>query len=273
LEYYFDLLAQFVHHERMQKLRDACSTIALYLDEVTDLSVHSQLLLCATYINKHGVFASEMLELFDVSQKGGTVGANIDLIVTNFLIANDLKSKVDFGSTDGASNVCDAPSQGYMTSYSALFTKRLRSEGQTFFAWWCLCHRSNLALGDLLKSAHLKDFITFLRSLVSHLKSSAQKYQEIGEQVEGMEKLKEVLGESTRQLEREILGKVGNEEILSEEDQVEIDDIKQSLKDKKLDLNQCTAQLKAAGKRRRLRSYLIVRWLSFFNSIESVIAL
>ena len=144
-----------------------------------------------------------------------------------------------------------------------------------------------MGLGDLLEAPSLISFITFLRALISHLKTSAQKYEKIGEKIEEVERLVQELGSSTEQLEKQVLEKEGGDEVLTEEDQAEIDEIKKQLKvqahthththtrtqDKKINLADSTAKLKAAGRRRRLRGYLVVRWLSFFNSIDSVYAM
>ena len=41
--------------------------------------------------------------------------------------------------------------------------------------WWCIAHRTNLALGDVLKEN--KEFIQFLRLLVAYTHNSAHKGQ------------------------------------------------------------------------------------------------
>ena len=142
---YFDLLTEFLQDERLKKARFAITSLALYLDEATDLSITSQLLLCASFVDADGKFCDQLLEIFDVSEKGATVGASMAVRVGNFLLR-----LVDF------LNVCAYPSAGYKVSCSKKLEDQLHADKQAFFTWWCLCHRLNLALQDMLKDPTLK---------------------------------------------------------------------------------------------------------------------
>ena len=153
---YFDLLTEFLQDERLKKARFAITSLALYLDEATDLSITSQLLLCASFVDADGKFCDQLLEIFDVSEKGATVGASMAVRVGNFLLSKDLLRLVDFLNTDGVSNVCAYPSAGYKVSCSKKLEDQLHADKQAFFTWWCLCHRLNLALQDMLKDPTLK---------------------------------------------------------------------------------------------------------------------
>ena len=166
---YFVYLTEFFHEERLAKMRNAVSSLAIYLDESTDLSSTAHGLLCATFFDEDLKFRDELIDIFDVSEEGAMVGASLEDKVYKILNTAKLVEYVDASFVDGASNVSDYPQRGYMHSYTALqkkhFAKLNTSApcGQSppstkiLITWWCLAHRFNLALGDVLKSAACKD--------------------------------------------------------------------------------------------------------------------
>ena len=121
-------------------MRTAITSVALYMDESTDLSSTSHMLLCGTFFDKNFKFREELIEIFDVSVEGATVGAALEDCVDKVLGTTGLRKKVDVSGVE--------------------------SLGQPLVTWWCLAHRLNLALGDVLKSSTCVSFVKFLRLLV-----------------------------------------------------------------------------------------------------------
>ena len=170
-------------------MRNAVSSLAIYLDESTDLSSTAHGLLCATFFDEDLKFRDELIDIFDVSEEGAMVGASLEDKVYKILNTAKLVEYVDASFVDSASNVSDYPQRGYMHSYTALqkkhFAKLSTSApcGQSppstkiLITWWCLAHRFNLALGDVLKSAACTDVVKFLRLLVSFCHKSSHKGQ------------------------------------------------------------------------------------------------
>jgi hypothetical protein len=66
-------LAEFLMWKRLARIRTAKSPISLYLDESTDKTINTVLILCCSYIDSNAAFRSEFLEVFDVSQSGSVV--------------------------------------------------------------------------------------------------------------------------------------------------------------------------------------------------------
>ena len=75
---YFLILAEYFHEERLESMRTAITTIALYMDESTDISSTAHMLLCGTFFDKDLNFRDELIEIFDVSEEGATVGTALE---------------------------------------------------------------------------------------------------------------------------------------------------------------------------------------------------
>ena len=165
---YFEMLTHFFHSERLAEMRRTVTPLALYMDESTDISTTAHMLLCATFIEEQFKFQDELVDIFDVSEDGATVGAALEGCVGKALAQNHLCELVNTSHMDGASNVNDYPHRGYINSYTAIQKKRYAELDRTLVSWWCLAHRYNLALGDVLKQQLCVSLVKFIRTLVSY---------------------------------------------------------------------------------------------------------
>ena len=190
--------------------------------------------------------------------------------ITDFLAFVGLLDKADFGNTDEAKNVCDYPSQGHTNSASAKIKQKLQLVGRPYVSWWCLPHRFNLAFGDVLKKLNLREFVTWLRTTIAYCKTSAQKYAAIEASVKQSQQHLEAMAAAVDELEQRILDIEGNED---DESKTEAEKLVTKLRDGRLSRDELAAQLKALGRSRRLKGYLVVRWLSLFLSVDSVLDL
>jgi hypothetical protein len=75
---YFTYLTEFFHEERLAVKRKAVMRLALYMDESTDISTSVHMLLCATFVDQDFKFRDELVNIFDVSEQGGTVGSVLE---------------------------------------------------------------------------------------------------------------------------------------------------------------------------------------------------
>jgi hypothetical protein len=188
---------------------------------------------------------------------------------TKYLQQQSLDTLVDFSHVDGASNVCDYPTRGHTNSYTAF----QKSRWSWLVTWWCIAHRFNLALGDLLRGKSCAKFIKFIRLLVSFTrKSSWAGNIDIESQL-----VKDdiaTLNESLSDLEKKIAD-IGDEDDEKRNDlafQQEIHVLEEELKTTKLSKEDFEHKLKILGRKRKLKSYLIVRWFSLFDTVDSNVA-
>lgn len=264
---YIILISDFLLGERLERVKKAQTKLALYLDESTDAGNTSTEILCCSYICRHGKLRSEVLAVFDVSRAGDTAGAAIELAVKKFLKDKGIYGLVDFLDVDGASNVCGYPSRGHTNSFSAIFRRNAGEAQQHVALWWCNCHRLNLCLSDVIKECGFKDdFIPFLQKLISWLKSSSSRLTALKDNVADVEQLVESLGDSIRELERRILDLNPGDAA----SRAQAADLRRQCDDGKIRQEVLEAELKKSGKQRRLAGYLVVRWLSLFNTVQSI---
>jgi hypothetical protein len=86
------------------------------MDESTGISSTAHMLLCGTFIDKKYELRDTLIDIFDVSKDGDTVGAALHDRVDRCLSTHALHKKVDASHADGASNVCDYPGRGAFNS-------------------------------------------------------------------------------------------------------------------------------------------------------------
>ena len=236
---YFLYLTAFFHEERLEAMRTAITSVALYMDESTDLSSTSHMLLCGTFFDKNFKFREELIEIFDVSVEGATVGAALEDCVDKVLGTTGLRKKVDVSGVE--------------------------SLGQPLVTWWCLAHRLNLALGDVLKSSTCVSFVKFLRLLVSFTHSSTH-VGHVDEVTVKFRALATSLGELAKQLDQKISEiDEADPELIAEFKQLNEDRI-----ENKLSEDDVQSKLKLLGRKRTLKSYFLVRWLSLFDTVDSI---
>jgi hypothetical protein len=84
------LFIMFLHEERLEAMRTAITSVAVYMDESTDLSSTSHML-CGTFFDKNFKFREELIEIFDVSVEGVTVGAAVENCVDKVLGTTGLR--------------------------------------------------------------------------------------------------------------------------------------------------------------------------------------
>jgi hypothetical protein len=269
---YFDILTEFFHEERIAEMRKAITHLALYLDESTDISTTAHMLLCVTFIDSDGKFRDELMEIFDVSDEGATVGAALEDRVYKFLRQHSILEKIDASFVDGASNVCDYPSRGHTLSYAALQKKRLEAALLKVLTWWCLAHRYNLALGDVLKSTVCIDIVKCLRLLVAFTRTSSYSGHVDAEAAE----LRKSISEADAilpDLDAQIAGLMGqDEEQRNAAFQRELDALVAQKNESKLGKQDFENKLKILGRKHKLKSYMVVRWLSLFDTVDSIVS-
>ena len=267
-------LAQFFHRKRLDRLRDAATQVSLYIDEASDRHTKSVLVLCCTYIDRDYNFRSEFLEAFDVSAAHATSGEALLAVIDSFLVDNDLREKIDNLNTDGASNVNDKENIAGVASKASVAHRMkaaMKKIEQAFTTWWCLAHRENLIMGDVIKAILPKDFIKMLRKLLALLKSSATRYDSITADVAKVRAMVESLESSTRTLEKVILG-LDVEDADEKAERLRLEALIKDAKDA-VEADQTVEKLKTLGKYRRLQAYCVARWLGLFNTIDSIIAM
>ena len=269
---YFEMLTDFFHEERLAEMRKAITRLAVYMDESTDISTTAHMLLCVSYIDSDGKFRDELMEIFDVSEEGATVGAALEDKVFKFLREHQLLDMVDASFVDGASNVCDYPTRGHTLSYAALQKKRLEVGLQKVLTWWCLAHRYNLALGDVLKSKSCQELVKCLRLLVAFTRTSSYNGHvdaEAAELRKAIDKKEALLPDLDAQISRLM---DLDEDQKNAAFQREVDALVSQKNEAKLSKDEFDLKVKILGRKHKLKSYMAVRWLSLFDTIDSIIS-
>jgi hypothetical protein len=131
--------------------------------------------------------------------------------------------------------------------------------------WWCIAHRTNLCLGDVLKDK--KEFVKFLRLLVSFTHSSSHAGR-VDEQSALFAKLAGDLDKVGNSLDLKIAGVDPHDP----EHDAEVKRLGAEKDANRLSQKEFEQALKALGRKHKLKDYLTVRWLSLFDTIDSIMA-
>jgi hypothetical protein len=143
--------------------------------------------------------------------------------------------------------------------------KRFKELGLHVTTWWCIAHRTNLALGDVLKEN--KEFIKFLRLVVAYTHNSAHKGQVNEKYVAILD-----LAEKMTALSASLDLKLANADPNDPDNDAEMKRILKERRECKITQTQCEDSVRILGRKRKLKNYLTVRWLSLFDTVDSMIA-
>ena len=268
----------------MEDLNSAISTIAIYFDETSNKNM-SYLELCVSYVDKNWKFQTRHLKLFDVSHKGDTKGLSVKDRISEWLKGKALLHKVTWLCTDGASAVCAYPGRGTQNSACALLKKERASDpcGLVMADWWCNPHRGNLSMTLCNKLPIMKNcLLPFLSDLSGILNNSIHNQTAVKDDHDKLKDLLAKLNSATReQKARDSTNKTDDDFdqmtfVVSQMVQYfEEKDLEEAASDSAVEevKQLATDTIAAVGKRTTVPTFLKIRWVSLFKSVEATVAL
>jgi hypothetical protein len=259
-------IAKAIHADDMASARAPLGEhVSVEFDETTDGMRAQQLLICAHWIDPKKGLQKRVVAVLNVSEPGQTTGEALAKRIAEALSKAGIWDRLDWIATDGASNVCMYRTSGATSSASKFMTDALQLIEKSARPWWCVLHRLNLAIKDMLREPALRNAVKILRRLVRWVRASVKRSSQVQGEVAATRELVQQLETALADLQQRIQANLANED-----DVKELEEEEEETKQKLADFNEI---LKTLGKKRGLHSFLCVRWLSLFECVESVIAM
>ena len=261
-------IAQDYLQQDMASASNAMSgNVSVEFDESTDGMRAQQLVICASWVDEHKGLQRRVVNSVNVSKPGDTVGANLKTVVESTLKKAGLFDLIDWVATDGASNVCDYRTSGQENSAAALLVEEFRKLDVNLRSWWCILHRLNLAINDMLREVELAQTIKVIRMLIRWCRTSVKRSSAIADEVQKARAMVEDLEKRLLELDESIRDHlVADREDDAKAEQNTQDEVKRQR-------SRLEDILNNLGKRRCLHRYLCIRWISLFRCVDSLLAL
>ena len=254
-------LANFRLHETHARMCTAITPISVGPDASTAVTARSHEVMCGSYVDAEFNYSVDMIDSFDVTAKGASTGEA--LYSKEKSIEQEAGLDVDHRCVDGASNVCE------FTGRAKSLCARFINENPHATTDWCKCHMMNLCNGDVIKLLNIvrPTTIRTLRQSKSFLSRSGANLRGLADLLEESKLDLQSLMRACDHLERHILDTPPPH---TKEDCLQVNNLVQELKEKKISAEDFEKNLHNLGKRNALAGYIVVRWYSLFNSATSL---